>query len=173
MVTNQPILYPQVTSLPGANSSPQEQLKPKVGLGEFDHVFDRIVGRDRQGTQVPSKASESSKAPQDQQKNALDRIDGANTGLSRDLSQVKEPLKFSAHATQRLKDRNISIDPEMMGKLSRAVDQAEAYGLEDALVLSDKAAFIVSVKNKTVVTALERGAVSGNVFTNIDGAVIV
>ncbi len=158
MATSNPILYPQVTSIPGTSSPTQEPLKPKVGPGEFDRVFDRVL-------KDPAPKTESASPTQ--------TLKGGVDGLSRDLSQVKQPIKFSAHATQRLRDRNITLDTEAMGKLSRAIDQAEAKGLEDALVLSDKAAFIVSVKNKTVVTALEKGAVGGNVFTNIDGAVIV
>jgi len=165
VVTNNPILYPQVTSIPGSSPLSQEAQKPAPG--EFDRIFDRATRPLPGSHESPSKAPAA--APNIQTK----PLPGVPEGLSRDLSQVKEPLKFSAHATQRLKDRNISIDQEMMGKLSRAIDQAEAKGLEDALVLSDKAAFIVSVKNKTVVTALERGAVNGNVFTNIDGAVVV
>lgn len=90
-----------------------------------------------------------------------------------DLNQVRQPLKFSAHATQRLQDRNIPLDQMLMSKLNVAVDRAEAKGLEDTLVLTDQAAFIVSVKNRTIVTAMDRNALSGNVFTNIDGAVVV
>ncbi|MCM2277233.1 MAG: hypothetical protein NDJ89_04100 [Oligoflexia bacterium] len=90
-----------------------------------------------------------------------------------DLSQVKAPLKFSAHATQRLNDRRINLDPATMARVSEAIDKAEAKGIEDTLVLTDKAALIVSVKNRTVITAMDKGSLAGNVFTNIDGAVIV
>lgn len=86
---------------------------------------------------------------------------------------VTEPLKFSAHASARLQSRNLQLGPEEMRKLNEAVDKAAAKGLDDALVLSKDGAFIVSVKNRTVVTAMDRNAVNGNVFTNIDGAVIV
>lgn len=61
----------------------------------------------------------------------------------------------------------------MWGKVSKALDQAEAKGLDDTLVLTGDAAFIVSVKNRTIVTALDKNSLTGNVFTNIDGAVIV
>lgn len=91
----------------------------------------------------------------------------------RDLNQVREPLKFSAHASQRLRDRKIALDPQTMAKVNNAVDQAEAKGIEESLVLTPDAALIVSVKNRTVITALDRASMSGNVFTNIDGAVIV
>jgi flagellar operon protein len=86
---------------------------------------------------------------------------------------VTEPLKFSAHASARLQSRNLQIGPEQMRKLNEAVDKAAAKGLDDTLVLTKDAAFIVSVKNRVVVTAMDRNALEGNVFTNIDGAVIV
>ena len=92
---------------------------------------------------------------------------------SKDLSQVRTPLKFSSHASQRLRDRKIAIDPGMMNKLNEAIDKAEAKGVEDTLVITPEAALIVSVKNRTVITALDRNSMNGNVFTNIDGAVIV
>ena len=92
---------------------------------------------------------------------------------SKDLSQVRTRLKFSSHASQRLRDRKIAIDPGMMNKLNEAIDKAEAKGVEDTLVITPEAALIVSVKNRTVITALDRNSMNGNVFTNIDGAVIV
>jgi flagellar operon protein len=90
-----------------------------------------------------------------------------------DLDKVKQPLKMSAHAAQRLQERKIALDPTTMAKVNDAIDKAAAKGVEDTLVITDKAALIVSVKNRTVITALDKGSLSGNVFTNIDGAVIV
>ncbi|MBI3535568.1 MAG: flagellar protein [Deltaproteobacteria bacterium] len=95
------------------------------------------------------------------------------TGDSIDLNQIKSPLKFSAHAYQRIMDRHIQLDSPLMTKINEAVDKALQKGLEDTLVLTNDAAFIVNTKNRTVVTALDRNSLSGNVFTNIDGAVIV
>jgi flagellar operon protein len=90
-----------------------------------------------------------------------------------DLGSVNRPLKFSAHANQRLAERSISLGPELLGKLTDAVSKAEQKGLNDTLVLTDEAAMIVNVKNRTVVTAMDRASLGGNVFTNIDGAVLV
>ena len=89
------------------------------------------------------------------------------------LSQVSQGLKFSAHAMQRLRDRQISFNPEMMAKMNEAINKADAKGVQDTLVLTDKAALIINVPNRTVVTAMDRNNLSGNVFTNIDGAVII
>lgn len=90
-----------------------------------------------------------------------------------DLNQIKQPLKFSAHATQRLKDRKIALDSTTLAKVNDAVDKAQAKGVEETLILTPDAALIVSVKNRTIVTALDRNSLSGNVFTNIDGAVVL
>lgn len=86
---------------------------------------------------------------------------------------VAEPLKFSAHASARLQSRRLALGPEQMRQLNEAVDKAAAKGLDDTLVLTKDAAFIVNVGNRTVVTAMDRNSLDGNVFTNIDGAVIV
>jgi flagellar operon protein len=83
------------------------------------------------------------------------------------------PLKFSTHALNRIKDRSISMSDDLKGKLEKAVDTAAQKGSKESLILSDNAAFIVSVKNKTVITVLDRNQMNGNVFTNIDSTVVI
>lgn len=82
-------------------------------------------------------------------------------------------LKFSAHALNRIKDRSIAMDQQLREKLEKAVDTASQKGSKESLILSDNAAFIVSVKNKTVITVLDRNQMNGNVFTNIDSTVVI
>ena len=82
-------------------------------------------------------------------------------------------IKFSAHATQRLRERQIQFNPEMMAKMNEAITKADAKGVQDTLVLTDQAALIVSVPSRTVITAMDRNNLNGNIFTNIDGAVII
>lgn len=81
-------------------------------------------------------------------------------------------LKFSKHATQRLDERNISLSEEQSVRLEAGVQKASEKGINESLVIMDQLAFIVNVPNQTVVTALDQNESSGNVFTNIDGAVI-
>jgi flagellar operon protein len=100
-------------------------------------------------------------------------LDHVHSEAKPDLGQVKAPLKFSSHASQRLQERKISLDPTTMAKVSDAIDKAQAKGVEETLVLTKDAALIVSVRNRTVITALDRNSLSGNVFTNIDGAVVI
>ena len=86
-------------------------------------------------------------------------------------SQVTE-LKFSKHAAGRLIDRNIELSEAQMERLQEGAKNAGQKGIKDSLVIVDELAFIVNVPNKTVVTALDSTEAGGNIFTNIDGAVI-
>lgn len=87
--------------------------------------------------------------------------------------KMDEPseLKFSKHAETRLQLRNIKLSSEQKGKLKAAVEKAGQKGVKDSLVIMDNLAFVVNVKNKTVVTAANSNELKENVFTNIDGAV--
>ena len=89
------------------------------------------------------------------------------------LRQKQKPLKFSKHATQRLSQRNINLSDEQNTRLTNGVTEAEKKGVNESLVLVDNLAFIVNVPNKTVVTAMDQEETNANVFTNIDGAVIM
>lgn len=60
-----------------------------------------------------------------------------------------------------------------MERLSDAAAKAGQKGIRDSLVIVDELAFIVNVPNHTVVTAMESTEAISNVFTNIDGAVIM
>lgn len=85
----------------------------------------------------------------------------------------QKKLKFSKHALNRLQSRNINLSDQDIEKISDALDKAEKKGVKDALILMNKNAFITSVKNKTVITAANGKDLEENVFTNIDGAVII
>ena len=82
-------------------------------------------------------------------------------------------LKFSAHARERLQMRNIHLSADDLSRLSNAVDKASAKGARESLLVMDNVAMIVSVTNRTVITALTGESMRENVFTNIDSAVIV
>ena len=82
-------------------------------------------------------------------------------------------LKFSNHAIDRMRSRGIGFQPDEMQKIASAVEKAAAKGAKDTLVLSGDNALIVSVKNKTVVTVMDRAAMKENVFTNIDSTVVL
>ena len=90
-----------------------------------------------------------------------------------DVLRKQQQLKFSKHATQRLESRNISLSDDQNARLADGVEQASAKGIRESLVLLDSLAFIVNVPNKTVVTAMDQTETQSNIFTNIDGAVIM
>ncbi|MBP3421058.1 MAG: flagellar protein [Lachnospiraceae bacterium] len=88
-------------------------------------------------------------------------------------AQEMMPLKFSKHAANRLADRNIELTNEQMDRLAMGTQKAGVKGIKDSLVMIDDLAFIVNIPNKTVVTAIDQTQADENIFTNIDGAVIV
>ncbi len=81
-------------------------------------------------------------------------------------------LKFSAHAKARINSREIDFGQADALRLNQAVDKAQAKGAKESLILMDDKAFIVSVANRTVITAVNKSMLSSNVITNIDSAVI-
>jgi flagellar operon protein len=81
-------------------------------------------------------------------------------------------VKFSGHALQRIERRGISLDASTTARLSEGVTRAASKGARDSLVLVDDTAFVVSVPNRTVITAVDREHMKEQVFTNIDSAVI-
>lgn len=83
------------------------------------------------------------------------------------------PLKFSAHALQRLEERQIHLTAVELDRLERGVNDLAAKGGRSSLVLIDNQAYLVSVPNKTVITALSNLTGEKNVFTNVDSVAIV
>lgn len=82
-------------------------------------------------------------------------------------------VKFSRHAKGRLADRNIELTKGQMDRLNEGAVRAQEKGIRESLVLVDGLAFIVNIPNHTVVTAMNQQDTAENVFTNIDGAVII
>lgn len=110
---------------------------------------------------------------------------GISTGLARsgkpvpsssvefkDVLQSKL-LHFSNHAVKRLEQRGIELKPEQLESIESAIDQAAAKGAKESLILLKDMALIVNVGNRTVVTAMDGSSMKGNVFTQIDSAVII
>lgn len=92
------------------------------------------------------------------------------------LSKIKKSdgeIKFSKHATQRLDERNINLSESELTKLSTALDKASEKGIKDALIIMDNKQFVANVKNKTIITASTKELLFEQIFTKIDGAVIV
>ncbi|WP_339175553.1 TIGR02530 family flagellar biosynthesis protein [Solibacillus sp. FSL R5-0691] len=84
-----------------------------------------------------------------------------------------DELKISKHASERLNERNISISDREWQQISEKVFEAKNKGVKQPLVLLDQAALIVSAKNATVITALDRNEAKQQLFTNIDGTILL
>lgn len=82
-------------------------------------------------------------------------------------------LKFSKHAGNRLAERNINLTDEQMERLENGVSKAGSKGIKESLVILDNYAFIVNTNNNTVITAMDQDYEEENIYTNIDGAVII
>ena len=86
-------------------------------------------------------------------------------------STLDKQIQFSKHANMRLTDRNITLTGDQMARVEGGIVRADEKGIRDSLVLVDNLALVVNVKSRTVITALNRE--NQNIFSNIDGAVIV
>ena len=92
--------------------------------------------------------------------------------LQTELEQGNE-VKFSAHAMRRIEERQVQMSTMDFSRLQEGFKQLDAKGSVNSVIMMDDTAFVVSVKNKTVVTAMDKSAQTGNVFTNIDSIAIV
>ncbi|MFA4132646.1 MULTISPECIES: TIGR02530 family flagellar biosynthesis protein [Brevibacillus] len=84
-----------------------------------------------------------------------------------------EPLSFSQHAVNRLQERGITLERQQMERLESAVQKAAAKGARESLVMMDNVAYVVSIVNRKIITAVDDGSMKDNVFTNIDSAIFV
>ena len=82
-------------------------------------------------------------------------------------------LRFSKHAGERLTQRDIQLTSEQMMRLEEGTQRAGEKGIKESLVLLDNMAFIVNTQNKTVFTAMCQNSGEENIYTNIDGAIVI
>jgi len=82
-------------------------------------------------------------------------------------------VKFSAHAAKRMKLRGVELTDTDRQRLNATVDRMAEKGAKDALILLKETALVVSVKNRTVITAVDEASAKENIFTNIDSAAIL
>ena len=95
-----------------------------------------------------------------------------NDMFSRELA-ASNRIEFSKHAHERLHSRGITLSDENLRVLSGALDKAAAKGSRETLILTDEAAFVASVKNRTIITVFDRDQLNNGVVTSIDSAVIM
>lgn len=88
-------------------------------------------------------------------------------------TRINKELKISKHAIEKMHRRNIELSKTQINKIENALEKAENKGINETLLLMDDIILIASVKNKTVITAVTSKNLKEQVFTNIDGAVII
>ena len=78
---------------------------------------------------------------------------------------------------EQLQDKYLTLAGKSTGnqieRLKEGAQKAQEKGIRESLVIVDQLAFIVNIPNNTVVTAMNHGDTAENIFTNIDGAVII
>ena len=97
----------------------------------------------------------------------------AQTGGTDFSAILQDQLKLSGHAQTRMQSRNIELDSKQWARVMDGVDKAAQKGSKESLVMVDDIAMVVSVKNRTVITMVDKDHMKENVFTNIDSAVVV
>lgn len=93
--------------------------------------------------------------------------------LLQEARQTGSGLRISAHAAERLRQRNINLGEAELAVIGEAVDRARRKGVNSSLLLLGDMALIASVKNNTIITAVDAGEMKERVFTGIDGAVVI
>ena len=106
---------------------------------------------------------------------STNQVKDTNAPFTQILAHELSGVQFSQHALQRLQTRNIKLGPTELIKLNDAVRKAAQKGAKESLVIMNNSnlALVVSVKNKTVITAMDGTSLKDNIFTNIDSAVII
>lgn len=95
-------------------------------------------------------------------------------GFAQALEQKtrEQEIRFSNHAQKRLQSREIQLSDEGLARLAQAVEKVEKRGGKESLVLMDDLAFIVNVRQRLVVTAIDARERGEGVFTQIDSVVL-
>lgn len=111
--------------------------------------------------------------PQQSKTGTVGQVNGPSFAAVLDQKLPSQGVKFSQHAQDRLRARNINFSANDLANLEGAVNSVAQKGGKESLVMMGDSALVVSIKNRTVVTAMDRTQMKGNVFTNIDSAVII
>jgi flagellar operon protein len=101
-------------------------------------------------------------------------LDQSAAGAQQEVAlPAKKGIHLSTHALKRLQERNLTLDKEEYAKLQTALDRLKVKGGQDSLVITDKAAYILDVPKNMIVTAIDKGSISENVFTKIDSTILM
>jgi len=103
-----------------------------------------------------------------------DSQQGFKEWLNTELNQNSDiPLKISKHAAQRMHERNIHIQPGQWNQIYDRLQEAKSMGIKDSLVITHNEAMVVNTDKNTVITVMNRGEASNQIFSNINGTILV
>lgn len=80
---------------------------------------------------------------------------------------------ISSHAAERLNSRNINLSESDMKKINDGINLAQEKGSNECVLIYKDIAMVASVKNRTLITAVDKSNGKGNIFTNIDSVVLI
>ena len=105
----------------------------------------------------------------------VSRQGGAQFGalLQQEMQRTEPSIAFSKHAMTRAEERGIQVTPALMGQLADSVERAQAKGATNILAFDATRAFIINVPHGRVITTMSQEEMEENIFTNIDGAVLL
>ncbi len=87
--------------------------------------------------------------------------------------ELQNQVNFSKHAISRAEERGIELTPTLMEKLAGSLEKAQEKGAKNILAFDATQAFIINVPYGRVITTMSQDEMKENIFTNIDGAVLL
>lgn len=84
-----------------------------------------------------------------------------------------QEIKISKHAKERLQERNIEIKESQWKTIEEKMSEARGKGIKDSLIVMNNATLLVSTKNNTIITAMNRKESMNRIFSNIDGTILI
>jgi flagellar operon protein len=109
------------------------------------------------------------------QQNQIKNSSVATNSDFKDLFQkeFEKTVTFSKHAAQRSEQRSIEVSESDLEKISQACDQAQEKGINNALIMMDDSAFIVSAQNRRIITVMDKNEMKEKIVNDIDGAIFI
>lgn len=119
-----------------------------------------------------NKVGSQNQYAKNQGKQQIDRAQ-FNALFNHELNNVSQPLQISNHASKRMMERNIQLDNTTLNKINDGILEAKTKGANESLILYEDVIMIASVKNNTIITAMDKNNIDSNVITNIDSAIFI
>ena len=105
--------------------------------------------------------------------NNLNNLSAENNANNPGNSVNNAGINFSKHALARAEERGIELTPDLMNQLAGSVEKAREKGAKNILAFDSTQAFIINIPYGRVITTISQAEMRDNIFTNIDGAVLL